>query len=164
VDFIRIEKRIGKFFRGLAYISGASVLLMMMVTVTDVFLRYVFNSPLGSNVDITQMAMVVIVFFALAHCGWTGGHVVVDILTDVLPKSVLKLCDVLLNLIGGVLVLGIAWQSFLAAIDYAETGEVSFTLLVPLYPFLAVCAFGSLGYAVVLFYLAVRPNAGKGNS
>ena len=164
MNLIRIEKGIGKFFRGLSYISGASLLFMMMVTITDVFLRYVFNSPLGSNVDLTQMAMVVIVFFALAYCGWTAGHVVVDILTDVLPKSLLKVFDVLLNFIGGVLVLGIAWQSFLAAIDYAETGEVSFTLLVPLYPFLVVCAFGSLGYAVVLFYLTVRPNAGKGNS
>lgn len=157
----RLEERIGKGLRGFAYIGGLAILVMMLVTVADVFMRYVFNSPLGSNVDITQMSMVVTVFSALAYCGWTGGHVAVDILTDMLPKSVLIPLSVLSNLIGGVLVLGIAWQSMLAALDYAETGEVSWTLQVPQYPFLIVVALGSLIYSLVLFFKAVRPDERK---
>lgn len=157
----RLEERIGKGLRGLAYIGGFAVLLMMLVTVADVFMRYVFNSPLGSNIDITQMSMVVIVFSALAYCGWTGGHVAVDFLTDLLPKSVLILLAILINFVGGVLVLAIAWQSLLTAIDYAETGEVSWTLLVPQYPFLIFIAFGSLIYSLVLFYKTMRPDERK---
>lgn len=160
-DSHRLEGRIEKALRRLAHIGGFAILVMMLVTIADVFMRYVFNSPLGSNMDITQMSMVVVVFSALAYCGWTGGHVAVDILTDVLPKPILKPLSVLGNFIGGVLVLAMAWQSLLAAIDYYKTGEVSWNLLVPQYPFLIVVALGSLIYSLVLFFKAVRSDERK---
>lgn len=157
----RLEERIGKGLRVLAYIGGLSIMAMMFVNVADISMRYFFNRPLGSNVDITQMAMVVTVFSTLAYCGWTGGHVAVDILTELLPKSIILPLNVFGNFIGGVLVLGIAWQSLLAALDYAETGEVSWTLLIPQWPFLVVVAIGSLLFSLVLFFKVFRPNGRK---
>jgi TRAP-type C4-dicarboxylate transport system permease small subunit len=150
----------GRLLWSAALVAGVAVLGMMAMTAADVFMRYVFNAPLGSTVDVTQMAMVVAVFFALAHCGWTGGHVVVDVVAGVLPRVLLRPIAVATDLVGTALMLGIAWQSVVAAVDYAETGEVSFTIQVPLYPFLAVVAAGSLAYAAVLFATAARAAAG----
>ena len=155
--FNRFEKQVDKGLRVLAYIGGFAIMVMMFVNVADISMRYFFNRPLGSNVDITQMAMVVTVFSTLAYCGWTGGHVAVDILTELLPKSIGLLFNVFSNFIGGVLVLAIAWQSLLAAFDYAETGEVSWTLLIPQWPFLVVVAIGSLLFSLVLFFKVLRP-------
>ena len=159
--FNRIEDRAGKGLRVLAYIGGFSIMVMMLVNVVDISMRYFFNRPLGSNVDITQMAMVVTVFSTLAYCGWTGGHVAVDILSELLPRSIILPLNVFGNFIGGALVLGIAWQSFLAALDYAETGEVSWTLLIPQWPFLVVVAIGSFLFSLVLFFKVFRPNGRK---
>ena len=157
-DLNRMEALIGRGLRGLAYIGGFAILVMMVVTVADVFMRFFFNRPLGSNVDITQMSMVVTVFSALAYCGWTGGHVAVDILTDLLPRYIFLPLSVLGNFLGGVLMLAIAWQGMLAAIDYAETGEVSWTLMVPQWPFLVVVAIGAALYSLVLFIKIFRPD------
>ena len=159
--FNRLEKRAGKSLRVLAYIGGFAIMVMMFINVVDISMRYFFNRPLGSNVDITQMAMVVTVFSTLAYCGWTGGHVAVDILTELLPRSIVLPLNVFGNFIGGVLVLGISWQSLLAALDYAETGEVSWTLLIPQWPFLVVVAIGSLLYSFVLFFKVFRPDGRK---
>lgn len=155
--FNRFEERFYKGLRVLAYTGGFAIMVMMLVNVADISMRYFFNRPLGSNVDITQMAMVVTIFSSLAYCGWTGGHVAVDILTDLLPKSIILPLNVFGNFISGVLVLAIAWQSLLAALDYAETGEVSWALLIPQWPFLVVVALGSLLYSLVLFFRVLRP-------
>jgi TRAP-type C4-dicarboxylate transport system permease small subunit len=152
-----LETRVTRRLRGLAFIGGLAIFVIMVVTSADVFLRYVFNAPLSSNVDITQMAMVVAVFCAIAYAGWTGGHIVVDVFTGLFPPAVSRVLAILVDLVGAALMAGIAWHSWLAALDYRDTGEVSFTILVPKYPFLIVVAVGSALYAAILLYSALFP-------
>lgn len=154
----RLDRALGRFFWGLAVIGGFAIIAMMLITVTDVFMRFVFDTPLASNIDITQMAMVVAVFCALAHCGWTGGHVVVDVVAGLMPGWLVKPLGVVMDLIAGALMFGIGWMSVHTARDFYDTGEVSFTIQFPLWPFLIVCAVGSFIYALALFVMAARPN------
>ena len=151
------DRRLGGVTRALALVGGVAVVFIMLVTVADVAMRYLFNSPIKGTLDLTQMAMVVTVFCAIGYAGWTGRHIVVDMIPPVFPPAVERLWMALIDLVGAAFMLGIAWQSVLATIDYAKTGEVSFTLHVPLYPFFAVVGIGALVYGVVLLVLATRP-------
>jgi TRAP-type C4-dicarboxylate transport system permease small subunit len=151
------DRRLGGLTRALALVGGIAVIFIMLVTVADVTLRYLFNSPIKGTLDLTQMAMVVTVFCAIGYAGWTGRHIVVDMIPPLFPPAVERAWMALIDLVGAAFMLGIAWQSVLAAIDYAETRQISFTLHIPLHPFLAVVGVGALIYGIVLLVLATRP-------
>jgi TRAP-type C4-dicarboxylate transport system permease small subunit len=151
------EGRFGFALRGLCLIGGLAILFIMLATVADVAMRYLFNAPIKGTLDLTQMAMIFAVFCALAHCGWSGGHIVVDVLAPMFGARTLRIMSAAIDAVGAAFMLGVAWQSVLAAVDYANTGEVSFTLHVPLFPFFLVVAAGALIYAAVLVAAVARP-------
>jgi len=148
------EGPFGRILRGLALAAGALILLLTLYTVADVVLRYVFNAPFRGSLEVTQFSMAAIVFLGLAYCGWTGGHVAVDILQRPLESPALRWVPLFLSLVSAVLFAAIAWFSFNEAM--ATTSRVSNMLRWPHYPFLLLTAFGSAVYAVVLVIQAVR--------
>jgi TRAP-type C4-dicarboxylate transport system permease small subunit len=154
----RLKKQIDYGVRALAAVSGAGIVAMMLLTCADVFLRYLFNAPIEGTLDVTQMLMVIVVFFGLAYCGWTGGHVVVDLLREFLPAGILVPLAVLVNATGAVAMLAMAWQSVETSFTYMITGETPMTVLIPKYPFIWVAAFGALSYAAILIFKTVRPD------
>ncbi len=156
-DLNRLETAIDKSVRGLALVAGVAILVMMLMTCADVFLRYFVNAPIEGTLDVTQMLMVIIVFFALAHCGWTGGHVVVDLLREAIPKGLLVPLSMVVNAAGATVMLAIAWQSWITALDFIRTGETPMTVLIPKYPFIMVVAMGALFYGLVLVVRTIRP-------
>ena len=87
-----------RFLRVLALIGGGVLLVLMGYTVLDVVLRYVFNAPFSGSLELTEFAMSMIVFLGIAYCGWTGGHVAVDILERPLDDPRLRFVPVLLTL------------------------------------------------------------------
>jgi TRAP-type C4-dicarboxylate transport system permease small subunit len=125
----------GKFLRLLAILGGWVVVALMAYTVLDVVMRYCFNNPFSSSLEVTEFAMSAIVFLGIAYCGWLGGHVAVDIFER--------------TFVGALLFIAIAWLTMDEAI--ATMHRVSNMLRWPHYPFQFVVAFGSAMYAIVLF-------------
>jgi TRAP-type C4-dicarboxylate transport system permease small subunit len=144
----------GRFLGGLALVAGIVLFGLMLFTVLDVVLRYGFNRPFSSSVEVTEFAMAVIVFLGLAYCGWTGGHVAVDILERPLDNPRLRFVPVVLTFISALLFLAIAWLTTVEAIGTMH--RVSNMLRWPHYPFMLVVAFGSLVFAVVLLVQTVQ--------
>ena len=144
--------------RGLAAVSGIAIVAMMLLTCADVFLRYLFNAPIEGTLDLTQMLMVITVFFGLAYCGWTGGHVVVDLLRDLVPAKIIVPLAIAVNAVGAVAMLAMGWESIQTSLVYMLTGETPMTVLVPKYPFIWIAAFGAFTYAAVLVFKTFRPD------
>lgn len=61
-------------------------LLMVLITAADVFLRYFFSKPLSGTVEITEFFMVIVFFTSVAYAQWTGGHIVMDVVTAKLSE------------------------------------------------------------------------------
>ena len=99
----------GSFLRLLALAGGWVIVGLMVYTVADVILRYIFNRPFSGSIEVTEFAMSAIVFLGIAWCGWLGGHVAVDILERPLENPRLRFVPVILTFISGVLFLAIAW-------------------------------------------------------
>ncbi|MBX9773865.1 MAG: TRAP transporter small permease [Xanthobacteraceae bacterium] len=156
----------GSLLRLLALIGGWVIVALMIYTVADVILRYIFNRPFSGSIEVTEFAMAVIVFLGIAWCGWLGGHVAVDILERPLEDPRLRFVPVILTFIGGVLFLAIAWLTIGEALS--TVSRVSNMMRWPHYPFQFVVALGSAMYAVVLFIQCVRmlrkPPGGEGGS
>ena len=148
-----------RVLRGMTLVAGLVLFGLMLYTVLDVVLRYGFNKPFASSVEVTEFAMAIIVFFGIAYCGWTGGHVAVDILERPLEDPRLRFVPVLLTFISALLFAAIAWLT--AAEALSTTHRVSNMLRWPHYPFMLAVAFGSALFAVVLLIQTVQLLRGK---
>ena len=144
----QIQIAVEKGFSGL---SGAVITFLMLITTADVFLRYVFNSPIPGVYPLCEMMMLGAVYPAVAYVQQKKGHVRVDILIDRLqgsPRISFELGTLMLALVAfGIM----CWQSGILAWgawvsgDY-EMGEVH-------YPFWPAKTVMTLGLALLCLRL-----------
>ena len=153
------QGRVGGFLRLLALAGGWVLVALMIYTVTDVMLRYVFNHPFRGSLEVTEFSMALIVFLGIAYCGWVGGHVAVDILERPLEDPRLRFVPVILTFVSALLFAAIAWLTAADAI-YASH-RISNMMRWPHWPFQAVVAFGSAMYAVTLLIQSASKLRGK---
>ena len=72
-------------------VIGTTVLAVMMFFImTDVLLRYIFNSPILGSYEIVEYMMALLIPFGVVYCAHTKGHVAVDILFDRFPKGIVS--------------------------------------------------------------------------
>lgn len=155
----RISRAVGNSVRALAIASGGMLLCLMVLTVVAVSLRKVNNPILGTQ-DLSEAGLTIVVFFALAYSGWTGGHIAVDLISAVLKGGALRAMDTVVRLVCGVFFVIVAWQSVRQGLDALEFGDGFNLLAIPHYPFYFLIAFGSGVYALVLLVQAMRSARG----
>lgn len=118
--------------RWLGYIAAVILGIMMMLTVVDVFFRYILNAPLTGAIEISELLMVVLVFPALGWIAIERSHIRVDLLVSTWPPRVQLIVEIIILLMTlGTFVI-ITWQSML------ESRQVDMTtslLSIPEAPF-----------------------------
>lgn len=134
--------------RALALASGLILIFVMVYTVVDVVMRYVFNRPFSGSVEVTEFAMAMIVFLAMPYTGWVGAHISVDLFEKYLDRPSLRYLPSAISFIGAALFALIAWRVVLEAA--ATVNQTSNMLRMPHYPFRFAVAACSLLFAVVL--------------
>ncbi len=155
-----IETIIQRSVRLLALVGGAALLCLMLLTVYAVVMRYVFNAPVLWALDVARVGLVMVVFPGLAYCGWTGGHVAVDFISNFAPPAVVRVTDTIVRLACAGLIGMMAWQGLRQGLDALEVGDGTNELELPLFPFYVVFAFGCAVYGIVLIAQAARAARG----
>lgn len=140
------------FTRFFNWLAAAAVVAMMILTCADVILRF-FRRPIPGTYELVGFLGALSVSFALAYTSLERGHIAVDLLIKKFPNRVRNFIDGINCLVSAALFAMITWQSVLEAVSLRESGEVSMTLQMPLYPI----AFGiALGCGLLCILLAVR--------
>jgi len=121
-------------------IAGIVVLVVMMLTTgADVFLRYAFNSPILGSCELIELMMLVVAFTTIVWCTVDESHIKVDLLSKFIPHTSQTISDIVFYLISLVLMSLIGWRSFLEALAIRPTdisaGEMTWILDIPHYPF-----------------------------
>lgn len=138
------------FSRLLGLIACLLLFAMMMVTFVDVVGRYLFSAPLTAAYELVVLMMPTVIFCALPLTVLREGHVTVDLLDAFIPKSVVWLQSLLINLFCAVVMAVICWRLVVRAMDQHYYEEVTDVLIVPLWPFGAIMAVLS-GIATLCF-------------
>src|SRR5262249_55027904 len=80
-------------------LAAVALVVMMCVTVVDVVLRHVFNSPLRSSYDMVQVMMVLFVFNGMSTAFLQRRHIVIDLVDSFVGRRVvgvlIRISDVL---------------------------------------------------------------------
>ena len=157
------EKSVKKLAVLLYYGAGAAIVFMMLITTIDVLLRLavtVYAStdwaflepfrPIAGTYELVCYMGALAAAFAMAHTSVEGGHVAVSLVSRLLPKKIQAVLKIVVESLGIVFFAMIAWRCIVYALKMQETGEVSMTLQLPVYPFVYGVSFGSFAVCLVL--------------
>ncbi|MBI4286792.1 MAG: TRAP transporter small permease [Chloroflexi bacterium] len=140
----------------LGVIAMVGIMLMMVLTTTDVTSRYFFNAPVKGTMEILEIVMGLIVFLALPATQRRNVHIAVDFVINRLkgpPHHILAVLDLLLPLFifGIITVFGwrIAWDAYKGGLG--SSGSLNF----PLAPFLFTVPLGG-GLLCARFIIQLR--------
>lgn len=135
--------RVHKFVNSLGRVFGIAgivvLVAMMLVTGADVFLRYVFNSPILGSSEIIELMMLVVGFTTIVWCTVDKSHIQVDLFSRFIPYTARTISDIVFYLLALMLMSFIGWRTFLEALAIRPTntslGEATWILDIPHYPF-----------------------------
>ena len=133
----------------LYWIAGSAIVAMMLLTCTDVVLRY-FRKPIPGTYELVCFLGAVAVAFAMAHTSVEKGHVAVSFIVNLLPQRIQGLIESITTSFGLIFFVLIAWQSVIYANDLRLSGEVSLTLELPFYPFVYGISFSATIVCLIL--------------
>jgi TRAP-type C4-dicarboxylate transport system permease small subunit len=136
--------------RGFYNIGIFCIIVMMLLTVADVLLRFLLNSPILGAYEISEYLMVVLVFSALAYTEKVRGHVKVDTFYSRFPPRLRGILDCITNLFGVCVLFLIAWTNVKMAYTKWNFGDITGSLPIPVYPMHIVIAAGSLLFCLAL--------------
>jgi len=118
--------------KALAYVAGASLMVMVLVTSAEVVLR-IFRLSLTGAYDVVKIAAAITIAAALPYTTAIKGHVAIEYFFHKLGRRGRIVVDALMRL-GGMALFGLlAW----GCVDYGNSlrakGEVSMTLQLPIF-------------------------------
>jgi len=140
----------------LHYLAGALIVGVVAITVYNVLGRWLFDAPLRGVVELTELAMVGIVYLGLARAQQQDGHITVDLLYQRLGQRWRAALDAFAAVVGVVVVALIAWRLYVYAGVLEAGGRTTASRRIPLYPFAYLAIVGLAAYVLALATSFVR--------
>jgi TRAP-type C4-dicarboxylate transport system permease small subunit len=132
------------------FIAAAATVFIVLLTVSDVFMRYFFSRPIHGSFELTVYSLVIVVFMAIPWATMRGVHVRVDLITGRLKERKQAILYGISCLFAMFISFLIAWYTIPEAIYVYHLKEKSDMLDIPSYPFYFFIA---IGFFILLFIL-----------
>ncbi len=151
----KIIKSMEKANRGFAYIGMAAAFFVMIMMVIDIILRNTVEKNVLGSYEMTEMAMVIIIFLGIPWTQSLKGHVKVPMFVEMLPKKVQYFLDGIVLILTAAFTAFMTYAAFTQAAKYATDGATTAVLLLPYSPFGYIFAFGMLLFTITLLFDAI---------
>ncbi|MEX6505888.1 TRAP transporter small permease [Jiella sp. M17.18] len=147
------------YFRLLLAIPIAAMAVMMMTTVVDVFLRYVFNAPVNGAYDLVEISLLVSVYFALPTVILEDHAIRIDLVDGFVSPGVAVMLK-RLALVATVAVLCfLLWAMIEPATEAYDFGDVKLELGFPTWIIWCFALFGLANSIVAAAVAAMLPRS-----
>jgi len=125
-------KRLSSLFGA---VGAIALFAMMLLTFADVFSRKFLSNSITGAVELTELFMLVMIFFALPLASLASEHIVFDLLDRTLPPLVLRWQQTLANGVTAIVFGAAAWVVYGRALRTTEYGDTTSALEIKLGPF-----------------------------
>jgi len=149
-----IDRSLRSVSRGIALMAVGGMLLLSILTIVDVSLRALLNTPIPGFYELSELVMAIVIACCFPAVLATRSSLTVDFLSEKLsigPRAFFEALGALLLL---VFVALLTWRFALYTQGLASRNAETATLLLPVAPFwwvvTAVCGFATLIQSVVL--------------
>lgn len=123
----------------LYWIARFALFAMMILTCSDVFLRYLFNRPIIGGYDLIALLGSVVIAFSIPQTTLNRSHAVMESLTVKLPANKRRILAIVTGCLGIVIFVIFSWNLFVYGTILLRSGEVFPTLRMPVfYPAYAI--------------------------
>jgi TRAP-type C4-dicarboxylate transport system permease small subunit len=146
-------KIIRSLSRLLGYVAMGMLGLMMLLTVVDVSLRYIFNAPITGATEISEFMMVIVVFPAFAWVAVERSHIRVDLLVSTWSRRVQLIVEIFVLLLSLGVYCIIAWRAFIESMNVVTTSSL---LSVPHAPFYWIMTVGLIMLCLAMVSLVIE--------
>ncbi len=143
------KKRSGGKLKITGWLNGIAawvIFILMLLTALNIVLRKLLGIGLTGTAEVSELLMIVLVFFALPHTEALNRNVDIPLLTDRLTPDLKRHIHLLALLAGFVFAALLAAAAISYALLLKHSGEVTMDLRIAKYPF----GYGIVAGAVVL--------------
>jgi len=143
--------RLDRVVRTVALWGGGLMLVGLMgLTVVDVVMRYIFNSPVFGARDAAKLILLILVALSVAYSARTGGQISIEVFNRMMGPRLLRWAEVFVRFVATAMLLVLTWRLWHSGQYAGKFGEASLALQIPFKPFYFILAVGMFLYAVVL--------------
>ena len=133
------------------------VLVMVLLTISDVTMRKFVDKPMTGVTEMVELALGGAFFFALPGVFWRCAHITMDIIDDHLPQWRLALQRVA-TVFNAIVLVVLVWHMWQPMLDVISFGDTSADLQIPKIWFMAPAWLGILlSLLVVMLQMWLGP-------
>ena len=133
----------------LFFIAAMAAMVFVMLAVTaDVFMRYVFNSPILGVWDLCMIAFAIIIWGPMTLTALKGSHIALTFLLDRFPRLPRLVLQVIISIVTSGMLALVSWRLLQHAIHLDVTEFASPTLRIPHAPVAYFAAFACIVMAL----------------
>ena len=155
--FERFYRGYGRLLAALAVFSGLITFAIMWLIVSNALMRKTFNQPIQGTYEVTELALVLLVFLSLAYTQFRRGHIRVTLLTRHLPARLQHALYVAALAIGCLFFAWCSYAVFGDAVRSYSVGEQEWGLIrFPLWPVKASIVVGIVLLSLQYLLDAIR--------
>lgn len=130
--------------------AGICITGVMLIVVANVLLRAIMNRPILGAYEIASLLTAVGIALALANCAIKNGHIGVDFIIQRFGKKHQVLIDSIMNFISLIFWGFCAYHLAGYAKSMVQSGTVSSTAQIPVYPIIYLIALGLISLSLVI--------------
>ena len=133
------------------HLAGAACLAgMVLLTITDVLSRQLFNQPIFGTVELVSFLAVLTVAMTLPKAHAERSHIGVELLMRRMPRRVREVTRLCTDLAGLALYAVVTWRMAALGFSLRASGETSLNLGLPEYMIVFCLAVGFLVFALAI--------------
>jgi TRAP-type C4-dicarboxylate transport system permease small subunit len=145
----RFKRILLSMTRALNWVACALIAAMMFLTSSDVIGRYL-GYPVRGTYDITGLLAVLIICFSIADTQIKRGHVRVEFLVLMLSRRTRALIESFTNFLSLGFFILVIWQTYEFGSYCLQSGKVSLTEHIPLFPFVYAISLSCIPACLIL--------------
>jgi TRAP-type C4-dicarboxylate transport system permease small subunit len=127
------------------WLAAVALIVMVSVTVADVFLRYAFNRPVRGSYDLVEAMMVLFVFHGMSTAFLHRKNITIDLIDSFVPPRFVAFLVRLADVLSIAAVILFTYAMIVPAMQSYAYGEVKLDLQYPIYWLWIVALAGMAG-------------------
>lgn len=148
-----MSRALDLFCRLVETVAGLLLGAVALLVVVSTLGRYLLAWPVPDSFDLSRLLLGACLAWGFAVIGLRGGHIQVDILAELAGPRLRRAIDALAWALLWLLAALIAWKMFGRVTSALASGETTFDLRLPLWPFLGLIW---AGVAVSLVTIGIK--------
>ena len=142
--------------RAQLWLSVTALVVLMMVTVVDVFMRYLFNRPVRGSYEAVECLLLIFVFNSLAATFFGRRNVVIDVIDSFVSRRVTGVLIRVADILSVCILAMMMWAMVVPATQSYAYGELKQELDIPIFVLWAIAIVSLAG---TIFCAAVMASA-----